>query len=153
MNSDGALRTTIHNRTPQAKNRTSTRKQKEEKEKQRKKEINSIENLLSTRVASSSSTVRDSQLNRHIEYILDVKVWSHQSVLHRNDFKWSSVRPKITTGGATNVLISNATPTKQQSIPNFLINEASVILIALADRIRNITDILRNKNGKHSIKH
>lgn len=44
-------------------------------------------------------------------YVLDVNVWSHQSVLHRNAFRSSVVRPTMTTGGATMVRISRKAPT------------------------------------------
>lgn len=64
--------------------------------------------------------------------------------MHKNAFKSSAVRPTTTWGGATIVLTSSAMPTKPQSIPIRLSKDASVILIAFAERTRNITEILQN---------
>lgn len=50
--------------------------------------------------------------------LLDVNVWSHQLVLHKNAFKSSAVRPTTTTGGATMVLIRSATLMHPQRTPN-----------------------------------
>ena len=74
--------------------------------------------------------------------LLDVKVWSHQSVRHKYAFKLSAVRPTTTNGGATIVRTSNAAPTAPHSIPKRFKRAASVIFTALADRTRNITEIL-----------
>lgn len=65
--------------------------------------------------------------------------------MHRNAFKLSAVRPTITSGGDTSVLMSKATLTNPHKRLNFLMREASVIFIAFAERTRNITDILREK--------
>lgn len=78
----------------------------------------------------------------------EVNVWSHQSVLHRNAFKLSAVRPTITSGGDTSVRINRATLTKPHRMPTFFISDASVIFIALAERTRNITDILSSLSGE-----
>lgn len=48
----------------------------------------------------------------------------------------------MTTGGATSVRTRRKTPTKPQSTPSLLSSDASVILTALAERTRNITEIL-----------
>jgi len=72
-------------------------------------------------------------------------VWSHQSVLHRKAFKLSAVRPTITSGGDTSVLISKATLTNPHKRLSFLMSDASVIFTAFAERTRNITDILQKK--------
>ena len=72
-------------------------------------------------------------------------MWSHQSVLHRKAFKLSAVRPTITSGGDTSVLISKATLTNPHKRLNFLMSDASVIFTAFAERTRNITDILQKK--------
>lgn len=64
--------------------------------------------------------------------------------MQRNAFKSSAVRPTTTWGGATMVLTRSAIPTKPQSIPIRFSKDASVILIAFAERTRNITEILQN---------
>lgn len=48
----------------------------------------------------------------------------------------------MTTGGATSVRTKRKTPTKPHSTPSLLSSDASVILTALAERTRNITEIL-----------
>lgn len=77
------------------------------------------------------------------EYLLDVKVQSHQSVLHRKAFKSSAVRPTTTSGGDTTVRINKQTLITPQIIPSLFSSAASVILTALAERTLNITDILK----------
>lgn len=60
------------------------------------------------------------------------------------------MRPTMTSGGETSVLMSRATLTKPHSRPNFFISDASVIFTALAERIRNITEILGERKKKKS---
>lgn len=60
----------------------------------------------------------------------------------------------MTSGADTKVRIRRRTLTKPHSKPNFFISEASVIFTALAERTRNITEILndvmcgREKEGR-----
>lgn len=77
-----------------------------------------------------------------LKNLLDVNVWSHQSVLHKYAFKSSAVRPTITNGGATIVRTSKQIPMHPQMIPKRFNNAASVILTAFAERTRNITEML-----------
>lgn len=72
-----------------------------------------------------------------------VKEWSHQSVLQRYAFKSSVVRPTITTGGATKVLITKKMLKTATIIPRRFNRLISVILTAFAERTRKITDILK----------
>ncbi len=76
--------------------------------------------------------------------LLRVKEWSHQSVLHNHAFKSSAVRLTMAAGGATKVLITKSAVNIATMIPRRFIKSRSVILIALAERTRNITEILRN---------
>jgi hypothetical protein len=62
--------------------------------------------------------------------------------LQRKAFRLSAVRPTMTSGGDTRVLINKATLTNPQRRLNFFISEASVIFMAFAERTRNITEIL-----------
>lgn len=65
--------------------------------------------------------------------------------MHRYAFKSSTVRPTTTNGGATTVRTNRHMPITPQMIPKRFNRAASVILTALADRTRNITDILFKK--------
>lgn len=87
-------------------------------------------------------------INNKRAFLLEVNVWSHQSVLHRKALRLSAVRPTITTGGETSVRTSNAKPTKPHIIPSRFSNDASVMIIVFAERIRNITEILQKKKKK-----
>ena len=62
--------------------------------------------------------------------------------MHKNAFKLSAVRPTMTSGGLTSVLISSNTLTNPHRRLNFFIREASLIFIAFAERTRKITEIL-----------
>lgn len=62
--------------------------------------------------------------------------------MQRKAFRLSAVRPTMTSGGDTRVLINKATLTNPQRRLSFFIREASVIFTAFAERTRNITEIL-----------
>lgn len=126
LNSDGAFRTTIHRRTPHAKNNTSTTNRKRMK-------ISRIINFL--------------WCYNDACHIREVKVWSHQSVLQRNALRLSAVRPTMTSGGDTKVRTRRATLTNPHNNPSFFISEASVIFTAFAERTRNITEILERRES------
>ena len=74
-----------------------------------------------------------------------VKEWSHQSLLQSQAFKSSDVRLTMETGGATRVLITRSAVNIPTIIPRRFIRSRSVILTALAERTRNITEILWSK--------
>lgn len=79
--------------------------------------------------------------------LLRVNEWSHQSVLQSHAFKSSAVRLTIAAGGATSVLITKSAVNMATMIPSRFIKSRSVILIALAERTRNITEILKQPNA------
>lgn len=62
--------------------------------------------------------------------------------MQRKAFRLSAVRPTMTSGGETRVLINKATLTNPQRRLSFFIRDASVIFTAFAERTRNITEIL-----------
>ena len=67
--------------------------------------------------------------------------------MQRKAFRLSAVRPTMTSGGDTRVLINKATLTNPQRRLSFFIREASVIFTAFAERTRNITEILNVCEG------
>lgn len=195
LNSDGAFRTIMQSRTPHARNNTSTKEAAAIKRKDTWLESDplfnqSLGSSSGTMVSDSSPETPHSSIKYRAfignrdqstssfssspssvtnNYVLDVNVWSHQSVLQRNAFRSSVVRPTTTSGGATIVRISRNALTagintrrgddwiqfettylqgeQQQHLPPHRIprrfnNDASVILTAFADRTRNITEIL-----------
>lgn len=146
LNSEGAFLTTIHKRTPHARNRTSTvlkirRKNcREDVNWHLQRKDGAKKNGKIVKINNKKISMLRERMKK--KCLRDVKVWSHQSVLQRNAFRLSAVRPTITSGGDTSVRINRATLTKPHRMPTFFISEASVIFTALAERTRNITDIL-----------
>lgn len=67
--------------------------------------------------------------------------------MQRKAFRLSAVRPTMTSGGETRVLINKATLTNPQRRLSFFIRDASVIFTAFAERTRNITEILCETRG------